>query len=138
MAQPPRERSGTGEDATGSGIEIVRGAELKKGDSTQGIVRDKAFESGDVLFARSRIAGGIKSGWHHHGERDLYGFLVSGRLRFDYGKGGKDSAEVGAGDFFHIQVGVAHRDVNPDNHLDAVVVNILLGKGPPVVNVSGP
>jgi len=121
-----------------SGIEVVRGAELKKGDSTQGIVRDKAFETEDVLFARSRIAGGVKSGWHHHGARDLYGFVVSGRLRFDYGEGGKDFVQVGAGDFFHIRVGLVHRDVNPDSSQDALVVNILLGSGPPVVNVSGP
>ena len=120
------------------GIEVVRSADLKKGDSTQGILRDKAFEAGKVLFARSRIAGGVKSGWHHHGERDLYGFIASGRLRFDYGAGGKDFTEVGAGDFFHIKVGVVHRDVNPDQREDAVVVNILLGKGTPVVNVPGP
>ena len=118
-------------------IEIVHGTDLKKGESTQGIARDRAFETDDVLFARSRISGGVKSGWHHHGERDLFGFLVAGRLRFDYGEGGSDSVEVSAGDFFHIQVGVVHRDVNPDQRQEAVVVNILLGRGPPVVNLSG-
>ena len=105
---------------------------------TQGIVCDKAFETKDVLFARSRIAGGVKSGWHHHGSRDLYGFLVSGRLRFDTRVDERDSIELGAGDFFHIPVGLVHRDVNPDHAKEAVVVNVFLGEGPPVVNVRGP
>jgi uncharacterized RmlC-like cupin family protein len=120
------------------GIEVIRNAGLKKGEYTQGIFRDKAFETKNVLFARSRVAGGVKSGWHHHGSRDLYGFLVSGRLRFDTRKDERDSVEVGAGDFFHIPVGLVHRDVNPDNVNEAVVVNVLLGEGPPVVNVQEP
>jgi uncharacterized RmlC-like cupin family protein len=118
-------------------IEVVRGTDLKRGDSTQGILREKAFESSNLLFARSRIAGGVKSGWHHHGSRDLFGFVVSGRLRFDYGKGA-DSVEVSAGDFFHIPVGVIHRDVNPDQRQEAMVVNILIGEGPSAVNVEQP
>jgi len=48
-------------------IEVVRSAGLKKGESTQGVLKDKAFETEDILFARSRIAAGVKSGWHHHG-----------------------------------------------------------------------
>jgi uncharacterized RmlC-like cupin family protein len=119
-------------------IEVVRGHELKKADSTQGIVRSKAFEATGVLYAQSRIAGGVVSGWHHHGERDLYGFLASGRLRLQYGEGEKDAVELAPGDFFHIPIGLVHRDVNPDQHDEAVVVNMLLGQGPTVVNVEGP
>ena len=119
-------------------IGVIRSASLKKGESTQGIARDKAFESANLLFGRSRIAGGVKSGWHHHARRDLYGFLLSGKLRFDYGEGGRESVEVVVGDFFHIPGGLVHRDVNPDQRNDVVVVSVLVGKGPAVVNVSGP
>lgn len=119
-------------------IEFIRATELRKGDSTPGIVRDKAFESDDLLFARSTIAGGVESGWHHHGKRHLYGFIVSGRLRFDYGEAGRERVEVGPGDYFHIPIGVIHRDVNPDPAREAVVVNILIGKGVAVVNVPKP
>jgi mannose-6-phosphate isomerase-like protein (cupin superfamily) len=119
-------------------IDVIRGADLKRGETTPGILRDKAFETDGALFARSRVAVGVKSGWHHHGSRELFGFLVSGRLQFDYGKAGVDSVEVGPGEFFHISVGVVHRDVNPDKNQEAVVVNILIGIGPPVVNVPGP
>jgi uncharacterized RmlC-like cupin family protein len=90
------------------------------------------------LYAQSRIAGKVISDWHHHGARDLYGFLVSGRLRLEYGEGQKDAVEVTPGDFFHIPIGLIHRDANPGEHEEALVVNILLGKGPTVVNVAGP
>jgi len=115
-------------------IEVTRGTTLTKGAYTQGIARNVAFEAEGVLIGRSRIKGGIKSGWHHHGTRDLYGFIISGTLRIEY-NGGKNWVEVRAGDFFHIPVGLVHRDVNPGRK-EAVVVNISLGQGPAVVNVE--
>ncbi|HXW94859.1 MAG TPA: cupin domain-containing protein [Nitrososphaerales archaeon] len=120
------------------GIEVVHVGDSKEGDLTRGIVRDKAFEKEDIVIGRSRVCGGVQSAWHHHGMRDVYGFMVSGRLRFDFGEAGKDSVEATAGDFFHIPVGLVHRDVNPDQQKEAVVVNIMFGEGPPVVNVEGP
>ena len=84
------------------------------------------------------MAGGVESAWHHHGKRDVYGYMVSGTLRFDFGEGGESSVAATAGDFFHIPVGLVHRDVNPNERKEAVVVNIMFGKGPPVVNVRGP
>ena len=119
-------------------IGVVRSISLKKGDSTQGIVREKAFESENLIVSRSRVAGGVVSGWHHHGTRDLYGFLVSGKLRLEYGRIGREAAEVGTGDFFHIPAGLVHRDINPDREQELLVVNILVGRGPPVVNVQSP
>jgi len=119
-------------------IEVIHIAGAKRGDSTQGISRDKAFEEEDIVIGRSRVAGGVESGWHHHGKRDVYGYMVSGALRFDFGKGGKSSVVANGRDFFHIPVGLVHRDVNPDERKEAVVVNIMFGKGPPVVNVKGP
>jgi cysteine synthase len=49
-----------------SEIEVVRNLELKNGDSTERISREKAFEGRRVLSARSRIAGGVSSGWQYH------------------------------------------------------------------------
>jgi uncharacterized RmlC-like cupin family protein len=119
-------------------IEVIHIGDSKEGDLTRGILRDKAFEKEDFVIGRSRVGGGVESAWHHHGARDVYGFMVSGRLRFDFGEGGKDSVEARTGDFFHIPVGLIHRDVNPDQQKEAVVVNVMIGKGPPVVNVEGP
>jgi len=80
----------------------------------------------------------VASGWHHHGARRLYGFLVSGRLRLEYGPRGTEDVELRSGDFFQIPPGLVHRDVNPDRERELVVVNTLVGKGTPVVNVPGP
>ncbi len=118
-------------------IDVVHGTDLKKGESTPGILREKAFDSDNVLVSRTRLDRGAVSGWHHHGTHDLYGFLVSGQLRLEYGPKGMEAAAVGLGDFFHIPPGLVHRDVNPDRTHDLVVVNILVGNGVSVVNVEG-
>ena len=120
------------------GIEVVRAGTLTTGSTTVGILREKAFESGSVVFSKSTVAGGTVSNWHHHGGRDLYGYVVSGRLVLEQGKSGQESVEVRQGDFFHIHPGLVHRDVNPERTEPAVIVNLLLGEGEPVVNVEAP
>jgi uncharacterized RmlC-like cupin family protein len=118
-------------------VEVARKAELKAGLSTPGILREKAFEMKDVLISRSTVAGGVVSDWHHHGERDLYGFLISGHLRLEFGSKGERAVELEPGDFFHIPPGLIHRDVNPSKKQKFQVAGILLGNGPAVVNVKG-
>lgn len=121
-------------------IEVVRRSELKAGYSTPGIVREKAFESIHryVIVSRTTVASGAVSDWHHHGKRHLYGFLESGRMRLEFGVKGASAVEVGKGDFFHIPPRLVHRDVNPDREQGLVVVNILVGRGDPVINVEMP
>src|SRR3989449_2761207 len=118
-------------------IEVVHGTDLKKGESTPGIFREKAFETSSALVSRTRLERGAVSGWHHHGTHELYGFLVSGQLRLEYGPKGADAAVVGPGDFFHVPPGLVHRDVNPGRAHALVIVKILVGSGPPVANVRG-
>jgi len=119
-------------------IEVVRKTELQAGQSTPGIRREKAFETEGFLLSRSTVAGSVTSDWHHHGERHLYGFLISGRLRLEFGPNGEETLDLHPGDFFHIPPGLIHRDVNPNKRQEFLVAGILLGKGPPVVNVKGP
>jgi uncharacterized RmlC-like cupin family protein len=121
-----------------SGIEVVHADELIAGSSTRGIAREKAFEEGVVLVSRSRIAGGVASDWHHHGRRRLFGILLAGRLRLEYGPQGKEAVDLEPGDFFRIPVGLVHRDVNVDAKREALVAAFLEGKGIPIVNVAGP
>jgi len=121
-----------------TGIEVVRDSNLTKVASTHGITRMRAFESDIVLVSQSRVGPGVVSGWHHHGKRHLYGFLVSGQLQLEYLLNGTQMVTVQAGDFFHIPVGLVHRDLNPDQDRELVVVNVLAGKGPAVVNVEAP
>jgi len=121
-------------------IEVVRSSELKAGYSTPGIVREKAFESIHryIIVSRTRLAGGAVSDWHHHRTRHLYGFLEAGRMRLEYGVKGAGAVEVEQGDFFHIPPRLVHRDVNPNEEEALVVVNFLVGRGEPVINVKSP
>lgn len=119
-------------------IDIVRSAELGAGYSTDGIVRKKAFESENVVFSQSRLLPGVVSGWHHHGTHDLFGYIVSGRPKLEYGMDGEKKADMNSGDFFHVPPNLVHRDINPDTDRDLIVVNILVGTGTAVTSVDSP
>jgi len=121
-----------------SRIEVVRGSELGDGDSTQGITRKRAFESESAIVSQSKVAPRVVSGWRHHGTRQLYGFIVSGQLQLEYLLKGNELADLSAGDFFHIPAGLVHRDLNPSRDHELIVVNILVGSGPAVINVEAP
>ncbi len=119
-------------------VKVVTKEELHPVAPTPGIFRAAAFESDDVIFVQSTVNPGAITGWHYHGDRDVYGYMVSGRLHLEYGKGGKSSAAVGPGEFFHVSSGMVHRDINPSQEEGQVVIVAFVGKGPLVVNVSGP
>ena len=119
-------------------IETVRSAELGAGYSTAGIIRKKAFESENIIFSQSQLLPGVVSGWHHHGSRHLYGYIVSGRLHLEYGTEGEKKADLNQGDFFHVSPSLVHRDINPNMDRDLIVINILVGTGPAVINIDSP
>ncbi len=117
-------------------IEVVRAGKLQSGGTTRGILREKAFDSGGMLISKSTVAGGTVSDWHHHSQRSLYAFVVIGKLSLEYGENEAEGVEVGEGEFFHIPPRLVHRDVNPDRSSSAVIVSVLAGEGPAVVNVE--
>ncbi len=51
---------------------------------------------------------------------------------------GRDAVEVKPGDYFLVPPALVHRDLNPDQKHELVVVNVLVGEGPAVANVGGP
>jgi len=61
------------------------------------------------MVVRSRVEPSVVSGWHHHGDYDIYGYLVSGAARFENGPGGRDAISVGPGDFIHVPPRTVHR-----------------------------
>src|SRR2546422_11581387 len=109
-------------------IDVVHGTDLKKGESTPGLFREKAFQSSNVLMSRTRLERGAVSGWHHHGTHELYGFLVSGQLRLEYGPKGADAAVVGLGGFLHVPPRLLHRGLEHDLPHRLVLVHLLLVK----------
>ena len=111
---------------------------LSPAPATPGIVREFAFQADDALVVRARVDPGNVSGWHHHGDYDVYGYVVSGVIRFEGGPGGGDNIDVRAGDFFHVPARLIHRDVNPSVSEGHEVILFLFGSGLMVVNVDGP
>jgi quercetin dioxygenase-like cupin family protein len=105
--------------------------------STPGLVRELAFDLPGAMLVRARAEGGVASGWHHHGDRDVLGHVIRGCARFDFGPGGRQSTDVETGGFFHVPSGLIHRDVNPSDEPQEIILSFV-GAGPLVVNVDGP
>jgi quercetin dioxygenase-like cupin family protein len=118
-------------------VEVVAPEELEADESTPGVVRETVFETEDNVMVRSRVRPGTTTGWHHHGERHVYGFVVDGVGAVEYGPSGDERDEVSAGEFFYISPGTVHRDINPADE-DVVVLVNFVGSGPAVVNVEEP
>lgn len=101
------------------------------------MLREAAFELAGATLMRARAEPRAASGWHHHGARDVLGYVVRGRARFEFGPAGAASTEVEEGGFFHVPAGLVHRDVNPADEPQEIVLAVV-GDGPLVVNVDGP
>ena len=119
-------------------IDVVRTGITRTDDQRSDLVREIGFETKGLLVARTRISGGNASAWHHHGKWEIYAFMISGGVRFDYVDGKTISEEVMAGDFFRIPEGLVHRDTNLSPDEEAVMVVMFLGEGPTTVNVPAP
>jgi mannose-6-phosphate isomerase-like protein (cupin superfamily) len=119
-------------------IEGLEKDTLPQAPGSPGITRHLAFSGEDFMVVRSRVAPGVISGWHHHGDYDVYGYIVSGAARFENGPGGKEAVSVGPGDFFYVPARTVHRDVNPSGTEGQEVILFLQGSGPMVVNVKEP
>jgi uncharacterized RmlC-like cupin family protein len=110
---------------------------LTAAPATRGLVRELAFDTEHAMLIRARVEGGVASGWHHHGEREVLGHVLRGRARFEFGSGGGQRADVEEGGFFHVPAGLVHRDVNPADEPQEMILSFV-GTGPLVVNVDGP
>jgi uncharacterized RmlC-like cupin family protein len=118
-------------------ISAVAADRLTEGPGYPGVARDIAFATERALHVRARAQGGTATGWHHHGDREVLGYLIRGRARFEFGPGGRESTEVEEGGFFHVPAGLVHRDVNPTREPQEMVL-VFVGEGPLVVDLDGP
>jgi quercetin dioxygenase-like cupin family protein len=125
-------------DATRAAIDSLPKDALTDAPGSPGITRQLAFTGEGFPVVRSRVAPGAVSGWHHHGDYAVHGYVVSGSVRFESGPGGAQATVVGPGDLFHVPPRTVHRDVNPSQTEGQEVILFLIGRGPMVVNVEGP
>lgn len=102
--------------------------------STPGITRQLAFEGEGHRILRARSDPGVVSGWHHHGDYDVYGYVVSGSVRLENDLG--DAISISTGDFFHVPPHTVHREINPSPDEGNEVILFLRGTGALVFNME--
>jgi quercetin dioxygenase-like cupin family protein len=109
---------------------------LSEGTSSPGIRRQVAFHGEGFDVVRALGQPGTASGWHHHSAHDIFGYVVSGRIRFE--TSGGEPVDLGPGDFFHVPPNTVHRDINPSPEEGQEVILFLRGSGPMTVNLDHP
>ena len=118
---------------------VIRPGEgtLPPGPPTPGMERRQLFNHLDRWVGWVRTDAGFAGGWHHHGDRDSYIYVLRGRVRIEYGPGGRDEVRAAAGDFVFNPGRMVHREITePGEPAEFFVVRV--GSGPQNVNVDGP
>jgi uncharacterized RmlC-like cupin family protein len=128
------ERTRPGEAAVNPGVWVVGPADLRPGEVTSRPATESVFAIDGFDLCRARLDG-ESSPWHHHGDRTVYGVVLDGRGRIEFGVGGTDSIAVGPGAFFRVPPGVVHREVADGTQVALVG---FAGEGPLVVEVDAP
>lgn len=118
-------------------VHVVTHAALGEPAGTAGVYRNEVFETKDVVMVQSRVAGGVTTGWHHNGDRHVFGYVVRGHARMEYGPGGTESVALDAGDFVRVPPRTVRRIVNPTSE-DWEIVISFVGTGPYAVAVDSP
>ena len=117
---------------------LIRASERKRETTqTPGMEREQAVRTSSMWAGLAKTAGNTFSGWHHHGAYESVIFVLRGRLRLEFGKGGTETLEAGAGDTLYVAPGEVHREGNPAVDESEIVV-VRGGSGDLVVNVDGP
>lgn len=104
---------------------------------TPGMARRELLDDDERWVGWLRTTAGMAGGWHHHGERDSYIYVLRGSITIEFGPGGREHVRASAGDFIFNPRRIVHRETTgPDEPAEAFVVRV--GSGPQNFNVDGP
>jgi uncharacterized RmlC-like cupin family protein len=129
---------GAAEESGGRPVRVVGAADLQDADPTPGMHRQQAFAVPGLWAGVVRTDPAATSGWHHHGEHETSLYVVRGRMRLEFGPGGREVVEAGPGDFLHVPAGTVHRESNPSDSHASLAIIARAGTGAATVNVDGP
>jgi uncharacterized RmlC-like cupin family protein len=118
-------------------VRRVRPVERTAGQPTAGMHREQAVVTEGMWAGHVTTDAGTISGWHHHGEHETSVYVISGRLRMEFGPHGAESVDAVAGDFLYVPPHTIHREGNPSDEASTAVV-VRSGTGEAVINVAGP
>ena len=121
-----------------SKLQALKKGTLSEASASPGITRHLAYTGGGFLVLHAESVPGVISGWHHHGDYDIYGYVVSGSARLESTSEDSESIIVHPGDFFHVPAHTVHREINPSSEEDNEIILFLQGTGPMVFNVEHP
>ncbi len=113
------------------------GTESPPGPPTPGMDRRELLDHDDRWVGWVRTDPGVAGGWHHHGDRDSYVYVLNGRVIIEYGPVGQDRMEGAAGDLIFNPRRVVHREITPPDEPAEVLV-VRIGPGPLNINVDRP
>jgi uncharacterized RmlC-like cupin family protein len=118
---------------------LVRASEAKPppGPATAGMDRRQLLDHDDRWVGWVRTQPGVVGGWHHHGDRDTYIFVVRGEIRIEFGPGGSEVVDGMPGDFIFVSRQAVHHEITGANDTGELFL-IRIGPGPQVVNVEEP
>jgi uncharacterized RmlC-like cupin family protein len=132
-----RRVAGDEERNMGQRIRKLAHAQLQEAEGTPGLTRRVAFEEDGHWFGHVEADPETMSGWHHHGDNVTLGYVVSGRVTLEFGPGGRERVEVGAGEYFEVPRHLVHREGNMSTESgEAILVRV--GDGPVLFPVDGP
>ncbi len=107
------------------------------GPPTPGMDRRQLLDQEGCWVGWVRTDAGLAGGWHHHGARDSYIYVLRGTVTIEYGPAGGERVTAVAGDFIFNPARMVHREITaPDEPAELFVVRV--GTGPQNVNVDGP
>ena len=121
----------------GERIEVISEAGLVDADPTPGMRRRLAVRTAQLWTGLVHTQAGTVSGWHHHGDHETVLYQVAGRMKLEFGPGGRDAVEAGSGDFIRVPANTVHRESNPGAETSTAVI-ARVGSGAVTVNVDGP
>ena len=83
-------------------VERIGPDELVEIEGPPEIHRRQAFAKPGLWAGLTTTEPGLVSGWHHHGGHDTIVYLISGSVAIEFGEGGRQAVQAGAGDFLVI------------------------------------
>jgi len=119
-------------------VRRIGAEDLTESDPTAGMRRQLAFTAPGLWAGLVHTEAGAASCCNDHGDPETSLYVVRGRLRIEFGAGGRDAIVAEAGEFIHVPAHTVHRELNPDDDTSTAVIARAGDAGPPTVNVDGP